>query len=213
MVCLLRNGLMMKKPETGRIAIILLAAGPSSRLGQAKQLVRFDGESLVRRAARVALSLEPDSITVVTGFADKEVEHELRDLPVRLVRNDEWAQGMGGSIACGVRSVSEQVDGVLVMLCDQWRIEKDDLVSLILTWLSDISRVIVASWYEQEDPIYGAPVLFPRKYIRELRKLNGNRGAKALIDQNLEQVQFVELKNAACDLDRPEDLEQLLKRS
>ena len=213
MVCLLRNGLMMKKSEAGRFAIILLAAGPSSRLGQAKQLVRFDGESLVRRAARVALSLEPVSITVVTGFADKEVEHELRDLPVRLTRNDEWAQGMGGSIACGVRSISEQVDGVLVMLCDQWRIETADLTSVISTWLSDISRIIVASWCDQKSLIYGAPALFPRKYIRELKSLNGNRGAKALVDQNLEQVQFVELKNAACDLDRPEDLEQLLKRS
>ena len=204
---------MMKKSEAGRFAIVLLAAGPSSRLGQAKQLVKFNGESLVRRAARVALSLEPVSLTVVTGFADKAVEHELRDLPVRLTRNDEWAQGMGGSIACGVRSISEQVDGVLVMLCDQWRIETADLKRVISTWLSDISHINVASWYEQERLIYGPPALFPRKYLRELRDLSGNRGAKALIDQNLEQVQFVVLKNAACDLDKPEDLEQLLKRS
>ena len=203
----------MKKSEAGRLAITLLAAGPSSRLGQAKQLVRFDGESLVRRAARVALSLEPVSITVVTGFADKEVEHELCDLPVRLTHNDEWTQGMGGSIACGVRSISEQVDGVLVMLCDQWRIETVDLKRVISTWHSDISRIIVASWSEQKGIIYGAPALFPRKHLRELRDLNGDRGAKALIDQNLARVQFVELKNAACDLDRPEDLEQLLKRS
>jgi len=204
---------MMKKAEAGRFTIILLAAGPSSRLGQAKQLVRFDGESLVRRAARVALSLEPVSITVVTGFADNAVEHELRDLPVRLTRNDEWAQGMGGSIACGVRSISERVDGVLVMLCDQWRIDTTDLTRVISAWNSDISRIIAASWCEQKATIYGAPTLFPCKYIRELQNLSGCRGAKAIIDQNLAKVQFVELKNAACDLDRPEDLEQLLKLS
>ena len=202
---------MAKQAESGKFAAILLAAGPSSRLGQAKQLVRVDGESLVRRAVRLVLSMNPVSLTVVTGFAADAVEHELSDLPVRLVRNDDWEQGMGGSIACGVQNISEDVDGVLITLCDQWRLEDSDLFSLISIWLTDISRISVASWYEEKTLVYMPPALFPRYFIRELSNLHGNKGAKALIGQNLAKVQFVEMENAAYDLDRPEDLEQLLK--
>ena len=203
---------MTKKAESGRFAAILLAAGPSSRLGQAKQLVRVDGESLVRRAARLVLSLDPVSLTVVTGFAEDAVKHELRDLPVRLVRNDDWKQGMGGSIACGVHYISEEVEGVLITLCDPWRLEKVDLSRLISAWTSDISRITVASWHKRKVNVYGSPTLFPRNVFHELISLSGSRGAKALIDRQMEIVQLVEMKNAAYDLDRPEDLEQLIKR-
>ena len=203
----------MKVHDPVRFAAILLAAGPSSRLGQAKQLVRVDGESLVRRTAHLLLSVDPVSLTVVTGFADDAVEQELSDLPVRFARNDDWEQGMGGSIACGVQNISEQVDGVLIMLCDQWRLEGSDLFSLISMWLTDISRITAASWFDDKASVYGSPTLFPRCYIRELIKLTGNMGAKAIIDQNLANAQFVRMENAAYDLDRPEDLEQLISRS
>ena len=203
---------MMKKPESGKFAAILLAAGPSSRLGQAKQLVRLDGESLVRRAARLLLRVDPVSLTVVTGCADDAVKQELSDLPVRFARNDDWEQGMGGSIACGVQNISEEVNGVLIMLCDQWRLEGSDLFSLISMWFTDISRIVTASWFDDKAIVYGPPALFPRFYIRELSSLTGSMGAKAVISQNLANVQFVKMENAAYDLDRPQDLEQLLKR-
>jgi len=122
----------------------LLAAGPSSRLGQAKQLVRVDDESLVRRTARRLLSVDPVSLTVVTGFANDAVEQELDDLPVRFARNDDWEQGMGGSVACGIQNISEEVDGVLITLCDQWRIEGGDFLSLVSMWMSDISHITAA---------------------------------------------------------------------
>jgi molybdenum cofactor cytidylyltransferase len=204
---------MMKKAESGRFAAVLLAAGPSSRLGQAKQLVGVDGESLVRRATRLILNMNPVSLSVVTGCADTAVKQELSGLPVKLVRNDDWEQGMGSSIACGCQNLSADADGLLITLCDQWRLEERDLDRLILMWLSDISRIVTAFWYEDKTRIYGPPVLFPRYYIRELNCLKGSRGAKTIIDQNLANVQFVEMENAAYDLDRPEDLERLLKRS
>ena len=134
---------MNKNTEIGNFAAILLAAGPSSRLARAKQLVRLDGESLVRKAVRLIQTQEPMSIAVVTGSLSESVEQEIEDLPVNIVFNRDWARGMGGSISCGVRNVSEDVDGILIMVCDQWRLEADDLSSLISQWRSDISRIIV----------------------------------------------------------------------
>ena len=203
---------MTKKPDSERFAAILLAAGPSSRLGQPKQLVKVNGESLVRRSARLLMGMNPVSITVVIGFAGDAVKLELHDLPVRLVRNDDWEQGMGGSIACGVNNIPEEVDGALVMLCDQWRLEGNDLTRLISAWSTDISRSSVASWYERKTFVYGPPALFTRNSFHELSNLSGSRGAKAVIGRQLEKVQFVEMKNAAYDLDKPKDLEQLIKR-
>ncbi len=188
---------------------VLLAAGPSTRLGQSKQLVRIDGEALVRRVARLLLDLDLDYITVVTGCNADLVEAELEDLQVGIVYNGDWEQGMGGSINCGARNMPPGVDGVLVMVCDQWRLGEADLCRLFNAWKADISRIYVACWDEREAFISGPPVIFPRKLIPELKGIQPGRGARQLIDRHMDIVEFVQMENAAFDLDRPEDLDRL----
>jgi molybdenum cofactor cytidylyltransferase len=200
---------MMKKPESDKFAAVLLAAGPSSRLGQPKQLVRVDGESLVRKTVRLIQTLEPVSITVVTGFDSESVQQEVVDLPVNIVNNRRWDKGMGASISCGARNVSSDVDGILLMVCDQWRLEADDLDCLISSWKSDISRIFLACWHEETAFVSGPPIVFPRELIQELKFVHENRGARQVVDLHMDIVEFVTMENAAYDLDRPEDLEQL----
>jgi molybdenum cofactor cytidylyltransferase len=202
---------MMKNTETGKIAAILLAAGPSSRLGQSKQLVRFDGESLVKRSVRLLRKLEPEFITVVTGCESESVEQEIADLSDMVAYNKNWARGMGASISCGVRNIPENVDGILLMVCDQWRLESEDLFRLISSWNSDISQIYMACWNEGQAFVSGPPVVFPRKLKQELIFAQENRGARQVIDRNMDIVEFVTMENASCDLDRPEDLELLFK--
>lgn len=195
------------------LAVVLLAAGPSSRLGQPKQLVEVDGESLVRRSARLALSLLPASVTVVTGCAAEQVQAGLEGLPVGLVFNRNWANGMGASINCGVRFMPGNVDGVLLMVCDQWRLEEADLKRLFLQWSTDISHIYLAGWKEGAADVSGPPVIFPRKLIPELKCMQESRGARQLVDRYMDVVEFVEMQNAAWDLDRPDDLERVNRRS
>ena len=107
---------MASRPETLRIAAVLLAAGSSSRLGQPKQLVKINGASLVRRAALQLLQLNPVSLTVVTGSGGAAVEEDLRDLQLNTVHNDNWEQGLGASIACGVQNIAEELDGLFIAL-------------------------------------------------------------------------------------------------
>ncbi|MGK2926738.1 MAG: nucleotidyltransferase family protein [Lysobacterales bacterium] len=191
------------------LAAVLLAGGPSTRLGRPKQLVRVDGESLVRRTARLLLGLAPASVTVVTGCEATRVAGELEGLDVRIVYNRDWAQGMGASINAGVRSLREGADGVLVTVCDQWRVAQDDLDRLAACWAVDISRICVANWKEGEAFVSGPPVIFPRKLIPELKSMQAARGARQLIDRYMDLVDYVEMENAAFDLDRPEDLARL----
>lgn len=196
-------------PTAARLAAVLLAGGPSSRLGRPKQLVRVGGESLVRRTARLLLGLEPDSVTVVTGCEAIRVAGELEGLPIRIVYNRDWGRGMGASINAGVRSLRGGADGVLITVCDQWRVEQDDLARLANGWFSDISRIFVANWKEGDAFVSGPPVIFPRKLIPELKSMQQNRGARQLIDRYMDLVEYVEMENAAFDLDRPEDLARL----
>jgi molybdenum cofactor cytidylyltransferase len=190
-----------------RLAAILLAAGPSTRLGQAKQLVEVNHETLVRRTARLLLEVGADPVIVVTGCSADRVENELGGLPVKIAFNRIWEQGMGGSIACGVRKLSENVDGLLVMVCDQWQLEVEDLSQLFECWITDISRIVVAQWHEGSAFVSGPPVIFPREYIPELKFMIKNQGARPVIDRHMDIVEFVNMENAAQDLDRPEDLE------
>jgi len=194
------------------LGIVLLAAGPSSRLGQAKQLVEVGGECLVARSARLALSVQPAQVIVVSGCEAERVRAELEGLPVNIVFNRAWASGMGASINCGVRAMAMGVSGVLLMVCDQWRLEATDLERLVAAWSSDPSRIYVACWKEGAAQVSGPPVIFPGRLVAELKSMQERRGARQLIDRHMDIVEFVEMENAAFDLDRPEDLEGLQER-
>jgi len=199
----------MIKTEPPRLATLLLAAGGSRRLGRPKQLVEYAGESLVRRAARLMLCLGASPNVVVTGHRSEDVSKELSGLPLRVVENTRWDQGMGGSIVCGMQMLPADVDGVLLMQCDQWKLDPADLAKLVSVWKTDISRIIIAGWFDGKSDITGPPVIFPRQMMHELECIEKTGGAKPVIDRNQSILRVVPLDNAACDLDKPDDLEKL----
>ena len=200
---------MTEYPKQPSLGVVLLAAGPSSRLGQPKQLVLVGGECLVARSARLALALQAAQLKVVSGCEAERVTAELDGVPVDIVFNRNWASGMGASINCGVRSLVSGMSGVLLMVCDQWRLEAADLERLVTAWLCDPSRIYLACWKEGAAQVSGPPVIFPGRLIPELKSMQEQRGARQLIDRYIDIVEFVEMENAAFDLDRPEDLERL----
>ena len=118
---------MTDEQNTPNLAAVLLAAGPSTRLGHPKQMVVYRGETLVRRAARLLREVIPGEVVVVTGHGAKQVGGEVEGIAVTTVINREWDKGMGGSIARGAGSVPANVDGILVSVCDQWRLSPGDL--------------------------------------------------------------------------------------
>lgn len=198
--------------DSRKVTAILVAAGPSSRLGQPKQLVEYQGEKLARRSARLLSEVERvrDDVVAVTGCHAEKVAAEMKGLPVKTVLNPDWKKGMGGSIAYGARFVPEFPDGILVMACDQWKLCRDDLEKLINSWEKAPARIHVASWKEGAAYVSGPPVVFPGRFRGELKGLDKSRGARQIIDRYMDIVEFVELDSAAHDLDRPEDLAKLL---
>lgn len=188
------------------LAAILVAAGPSSRLGQLKQLVCYEGEALVRRAAKLLLDTVTGPVVVVCGSQAKLVSGQIADLPVKVVTNPDWELGMGGSIAFGARFIPQFTDGIMVSVCDQWLLHREDLGRLREAWRASRSQIHASCWKEGEAHVSGPPVIFPGRLQGELKGLEKTRGARQIIDRHIQIVEFVEMDSASRDLDRPEDL-------
>ena len=184
------------------LGAILLAAGASRRLGQAKQLLKIDGQTLVARQASLLLRLQPACVTVVTGAFSEEVRKALSGLPVEIAHNKDWPQGMGRSIATGIAAMPERVRGALLILCDQWQLEYDDLQSLVKCWNDNSHSAVSAQWGDSSGP----PVIFPRADFSSLLRLKGERGARRVLKRSTGGVVYVSVENAAFDIDTPADL-------
>lgn len=194
-----------------QLGAILLAAGSSSRLGQSKQLLQIDGEILVRAQALKLLALDPACVVVVTGAEQTAVKQALHGLPLQLVHNTDWQQGMGSSLACGIAAMPERVRGALLLLCDQWKIEAADLLALTKAWQQSPGTAVTAQWRdfssgESAGLISGPPVVFPRSLFSSLARLRGDRGAAQILKRHKPGVQNIELPHAAFDIDQVSDL-------
>ncbi|WP_191621447.1 nucleotidyltransferase family protein [Marinihelvus fidelis] len=180
---------------------ILLAAGRSSRLGRPKQLLDFHGTPLVRYMAENLLATT-DRVSVVTGAKRAEVELALDGLAVKLVHNDHWHDGVGTSIALAVDKLPATARGVLIMLCDQYRLEREPLAAFVARWRQDPQKILVARW----PGAFGSPAIFPAALFTRLARLEGDKGARQLLLQYRSHVTFQDWPEAAHDLDDAQSL-------
>ncbi len=191
------------------VAAIILAAGESRRLGQPKQLLEYQGETLLNRAIRIAIEAGATPVLVVLGAHAQVVRASIQSRSAVAVHNDRWRQGMGSSVQIGMRALgvcAPDVEGVVLMGCDQPRLSTDHLRSLISAFASQGSPGIVGSSYAG---IHGVPALFPREAFADLRALRGEKGARSVIERAGFPVFPVEFEGGEVDIDKPEDLAKL----
>jgi molybdenum cofactor cytidylyltransferase len=188
-----------------RLFAIVLAAGSGSRFGGIKQLARYDGTPLVAGAVRLAEAVCGSRSLLVAGYEWRAVVDACRPLQGFFTNNSAWRSGMGGSIACGVRAVREAADAVLLMLADQPLVTVDHLRRLIAAREDSVDSVAVTSFAGTEGP----PVIFPASCFGDLVKLEGNQGARAVLEKTVGRTRRVAFEPAALDVDVPKDLEGL----
>jgi len=189
-------------------AIIILAAGKSSRLGQPKQLLPFKGNSLLGHVIHTAKHLS-DEVIVVTGANQFSVESEIKNSGVSVVFNHEWEEGMASSIRCGLafaQNKTPDLQSALFMVCDQPFVSKELLQNLFDKRKSS-GKSIIASTYAD---IAGTPVLFDARIFPELMKLQGDIGARKIIVKYSDQVETVDFPLGKVDMDTAEDYKKLL---
>ena len=186
-----------------QIAALVLAAGGSRRLGEAKQLLcDATGETLIVRIVRALHAAEFDPIVVVTGADADRVAAAVTGLPVYLVHHAGWADGMGTTIAHGMAWLATEVPtaaGVVIAACDMPSVTVSHLRALRAA--SDAASARVASAYAAT---HGIPALFPRRDWPTLQALSGDTGARGLL--RLADTRSVSLAGGTFDLDTPADV-------
>jgi molybdenum cofactor cytidylyltransferase len=189
------------------IGVIILAAGGSSRMGSPKQLLPYRGQSLVRHAARAALGSIADRVVVVIGGYADEVRNDLDGLPLSMVENHSWQAGMSSSIRAGLQELlsADQIDAVIITLCDQPFVTADVLNELVDTHRAT-GKPIIASRY---GATRGVPALFTRELFSELMSLTADEGARRIISAHPEDVATISFAQGAVDIDTPLDHQRL----
>jgi molybdenum cofactor cytidylyltransferase len=190
------------------VGAIILAAGASNRIGRPKQLLEFRGESLIRRAAAAALHAECGHVVIVTGANAEAMRYALRGLNVQEVENPQWESGMASSIRIGTAAImaaNPKTDAIVLMLCDQPFVTSE-VIGKLINAHRETGCSIVASSYGDT---FGVPALFEKSHYAELKTLEGDSGAKEIIQEHLARAQLVNFPEGAIDIDTPEDFARL----
>jgi len=161
-----------------RLAILILAAGEGSRLGgMPKALLKKDGSSLLKRFIYSTVDLDPIETLVVTGFYSEKIQAEITSLqqdrqsPLSWVRNPNPETGQASSVRLGIESLNSQYDVLLIALCDQPNIGKQEIVSLLEQFKqkSPEQEIILPMIHGQR----GNPVLFSSAVIKKVLAIPG----------------------------------------
>jgi molybdenum cofactor cytidylyltransferase len=188
-----------------KTGIIILAAGNSSRLGRPKQLLPYQGKTLLSHVVTQALEAYLQPVVVVTGAYHAEIEDSLRGQAVALAFNPDWETGMASGIVAGLMealTMEPHLQALIVAVCDQPYISAELFGSLIEKHTAS-RKGLIASLYSE---IKGTPVLFECRYFKEMAALSGDAGAKQLLKRYPEDVATVPFPKGGIDIDTEEDV-------
>ena len=193
--------------DNRNVAVIVLAAGRSTRMGGPnKLLAELGGRKLVRIATEQALASKARGVIVVTGHQAELVEQALAGLDVKFVRNQDFAAGLASSVKAGIVAVPPDADGAVICLGDMPLIDAGLIDRLIDDFSAERGHLIVVP---VADGRRGNPVLWSRRFFQELMTLDGDVGARHLIAKHSEAVAEVAVQGegAFLDIDTPQALE------
>jgi molybdenum cofactor cytidylyltransferase len=187
--------------------IVILAAGASTRLGRPKQLLPWQGKTLLQHAVQTALSITTRPV-VVTGCNADQLVAGLNNEQVHIVFNPDWEQGIASSIRIGLQALLDRTpppDQVIFMVCDQPFVSPGLLLDLI-NERQKSQKSIIASSYAGT---LGIPALFDQSMFSQLLDLQGDTGAKKLIQAFPENVSSVDFPKGEIDIDTVAEYDKL----
>ncbi|WP_175633152.1 nucleotidyltransferase family protein [Pedobacter ghigonis] len=191
-----------------KTGIIILAGGNSSRLGQPKQLLTFNGKQLIDIVTEAAIESGFSPVLTVLGGHAKQLAAKLK---TDFIINQQWEAGISTSIVAGVSAMLQRnsdLDSVILSVSDQPFIN-----AAIFKTLFEAQQIsgkgIVASQYAST---LGTPVIFTQKYFAQLLALTGNSGAKAIMAENPNDVAIIAFEMGHIDIDTMADYTNLTQQ-
>lgn len=194
-------------------AIIILAAGQAKRMGSPKQLLMIEGKTLIKSITEKALDTECFPITVVLGANKEKIKPELDKMPITIVDNPFWEEGMASSIRMGMAGVyltRNDIEAVIFCTADMPNVSSELLNNIRKVAEENPESDIVACKYANQ---IGIPVLFKRKIFNELLDLKGDEGAKKVVKKYLEKTILIDFADGEIDLDTKEDYQKFVSKN
>jgi len=192
-------------------SIIILAAGNSSRFGGTKQLLHFNGKTLLQHAVDEAMEAGAEPVVVVTGANAKEVAGSINIDKVEVVFNEHWEEGMASGIVAGVNAAityNNNIEKIIIAVCDQPFISSSLFHQLYQTQNEGVQHIVASAYADT----IGTPVLFTQKYFDALLSLKGDEGAKKVLLANKDDVATIDFPQGVIDIDTEKDYKDLLDR-
>jgi molybdenum cofactor cytidylyltransferase len=193
-------------PAPGRApgaSAIIVAAGGSTRMGRPKLSLPVRGTPMIRLAAQAALASRCREVVVVLGTHADHYRPLLDGLDVRIVENPDPGEGLGSSIRRGVEALSPDATGVVILLADQPFVGADVIDRLVEVAATEGRRIVASAYHGT----VGVPAYFDRAFFLELLTLEGDRGARSVIERYPKEGVALPLpESAAADVDTAEDL-------
>ncbi|MCK0191084.1 nucleotidyltransferase family protein [Arenibacter sp. F20364] len=194
--------------KLSNIAILIMAAGTSSRMKAIKQLLPWEDSTFIGNALKNAQNSKASNVLTVLGAYTHEIKEVTDFSGTACVHNPNWKMGLGNSIAWGTKQLLEQdqgYDGILVMLTDQPLIDVPYLNTLIDTF-SNSQHTIVATQYDNR---VGVPAIFGKIHFEALLELNSDFGARDIIKTKLKDVLSISADGKELDIDTKEEYEKV----
>ncbi len=191
------------------IRVLILAAGESRRMGQAKMLLPFlGGYSVLESVARTALASSADNVTVVLGAMAEKIREAIAHLPVEVAHNQEYPLGMLSSIQCGIRELPRDTSATVIMLGDQPTIPTEVIDRVIEAWRSSGKGIVLPTHGGRR----GHPLLLDMRYREEVLLLEPSAGMRSMLAAHGEDILEIPVETSAVlkDIDTPEDYAELV---
>lgn len=194
-----------------KFAVLILAAGSSSRMGVPKQLLKWKGTNLLQYCMNSVKDLNADTVLLVLGANSEAIRSKIDTNQVTVLVNEHWKNGLGNTIAFGVNHITttlSDIENILIMLVDQPLIDSNFLKLLIKTHVRHKKKLTCTLYQEHQ---FGVPAIFNKNYFEELSQLNDDFGAKRILKKYVDKLSYVDGKNFNLDIDTIADYEALYK--
>jgi len=198
-----------------RVGGIVLAAGLSTRMRRPKLLLKLDNESVIYKVVSSALFSRLDEVVLVTGEAHTQVLQSLHDFSghrkLKIAHNKVPEAGMSSSIRTGMLALTEEKDGIMIILGDQARLTTNVIDHIEAVFSTSPSSIIAPMVRGRQT----TPVVFPARFFPDLLSLTGDRGGRPILEANPDAVIAVEVGDMYddMDIDTLEDWEKFTKDS
>jgi molybdenum cofactor cytidylyltransferase len=190
------------------LSAIILAAGESKRMGEAKQLMPLGKSTLLEQAIDNLLNSSVDETIVVLGHKAEEITRKIANKPVKVVINPDYQQGMSTSIVAGLIMVDPRSRAVMLALGDQPLVASRTINQLIEAFNKNRKGIAVPTYQGRR----GHPIIFDIKYKAELFKLKGDIGGREIIQNHPKDVFMVAVdsESVVSDIDTKDDYQSQL---